>query len=337
METKLVPADNSIATKDPDEIGFLKEAIDEKKDYTSKAISMVADAICSLDSAKKYIDSRGEFQLVADISPEVRKALKEGTKKWDECGDRIFAQLRAADGKLSDKIPLKKIPAEVPIDPMTLALAMQMKAMEKKLDEIVDTLSVIGKNVERVREGQENDRIGLYQSGTNLYREAKMIQDPGLRTLVTANAINSLSTACAQEMQSAISDVKYLVRGGYKDLPKGKIIADINSRIADLNKCLEIIHKSAVVKAGIYYSLGEPDAMLEVFDEYAKFIDNTIIRNKGALAELDSTERRIDSSKWARKKDIIDAVATIRSQIEGTEPLSIPMSMEGVSDYAKER
>lgn len=323
MRTELITRDNyDLSNREYYEIGFLKDSISDSKDRTDKVINTVADAICTIDSVKKIKDSKDEFKLVADISPELMKELKEGTKKLDECGEKIYAQIRDKNGNWGEKIALKKVPSEIPIDPVSLSMAMQMKAIEQKLDDIVDTLEIIGKSVERVREGQENDRIGLYLSGINLYIEANTIKESTLRTLVVSQAIKSISDACSQEMQSAASDVKYLIEKRYLELPKGRT-NEVNNRIRDINKCLEIIHKATLFKAGIYYREGELDAMLEVFGHYARFLDAVIISNAGKLAELDSTERRIDSSKWSKKKDILLSINEIKSQIGGETTLYI--------------
>lgn len=318
MGTDLITIENfELLNTEDYEIGFLKETISDNKDKTDKVINAVADAVCMVDSAKKIKDAKDEFKLVADISPDLMKEIKEGTKKLDECGDKIYAQIRDANGNWGEKITLKKIPSDIAIDPVTLSMAMQMKSIEKKLDDIVDALEVIGETVEWVREGQENDRIGLYLSGINLYQEATTIQDQNLRKLIVSQAIKSISDACSQEMQSAASDVKYLLDNKYMNLPKGKIRSEKNKRISDINKCLEIIHKAAIFRAGIYYREGELNAMLGVFSQYARFLDSVIISNAGKLAELDSTERRIDNSKWSKKQDILISIDEIRSQIEG--------------------
>lgn len=317
MGSELITIDKyDLFKKEDYEIGFLKESISDNNDKADKVINAVADAVCMIDGAKKIKHSKDEFKLVADISPELMKELKEGTKKLDQCGDKIYAQIRDAKGNWGEKITLKKIPSEISIDPVTLSMAMQMKSIEKKLDDIVDTLEIIGETVEWVREGQENDRIGLYLSGINLYQEAESIQDPNLRMLIVSQAIKSISDSCSQEMQCAASDVKYLLDNKYMDLPKGRR-TEKNKRIADINKCLEIIHKAAIFRAGIYYREGELNAMLDVFCQYARFLDNVIISNSGKLAELDSTERRLDNSKWSKKQDILISINEIRTQIEG--------------------
>ena len=323
MATDLITRDHyELSNREYYEIGFLKDSISNNKNKTDKVINTVADAICTIDSVKKIKDSKDELKLVADISPELMKELKEGTKKLDECGEKIYAQIRDKNGKWGEKIALKEVPSEIPIDPISFSMAMQMKAIEQKLDDIVDTLEIIGQSVEKVREGQENDRIGLYLSGINLYIEANNIKDSSFRMLVVSQAIKSISDACSQEMQCAASDVKYLIEKRYLDLKKGKKI-EVSNRIRNINKCLEIIHKATLFKAGIYYREGELDAMLEVFGHYARFLDTVIISNAGKLAELDSTEKRIDSSKWSKKKDILLSINEIKYQIEGETTLYI--------------
>jgi hypothetical protein len=116
-------------------------------------------------------------------------------------------------------------------------------------------------------------------------------------------------------------------------LPKGKVMGEVDKRMADINKCLEIVHKATIFRAGIYFRLGEIEAMLDVFDEYGAFLEESVIAYSGKLTELDSHERRIDSSKWTRKADELFRIDQLKKQINQ----NMSVYIEGDTIYAKKR
>ena len=318
---------NDINIIENKEVAIVKQQeislFNEARLESEKTLEKFADAICGIDAVKKAYESKNEIRLVADLTPEMRKAIKDGTKKLDVNGDKIYAQLRDKRGKWSDKITLKELPAEIIVDPIALSTAMQMKAIEKKLDDIVDTLAAMSVDIDAVRVGQENDRIALYYSGSNLFREAERMLDPGLKALVTSQAVKCFSDASSQEMQSVKTDIQYLVEKKHLKLPKGKVMNEVQKRMNNINKCLEVIHKSNVSKAGVYYKNGEIEAMLQVFDEYGEFVKHIVQPYAGKLAELDKNEMSIDGSKWVQYVNSLDSIKEIRKQIDQNKPIYI--------------
>ena len=301
------------------ELELLKEEVSEKKDYASQIIDKAADALIGGGYLDAYRKSKDDLRFELVLTPEMKAALKDQTKKFDKSKTgELFAQIRGADGRLSEKIPIKKISDLAEIDPTDLSNALRMKAIEEKLDSIVETLEEISIGIEDVLAGQDNDRIGLYCSGMNLYREAMQISDPMMRTLLTAQSIKTISDANAQEVQCVIRDVDYLVKGKHLKLKKPK--DEVTKRIGNINKCLQVVHKSAVFKAGIYYRQNELAAMVESLDEYGRFLDRVIVPNVGKLSEMDASEKFIGGSKWSRKADFLEIIEDIRYTLPNDIP-----------------
>lgn len=296
------------------ELDFLRQEMSEKKTKADIIIDAAADAVAGGSYLRDLINAKDGVRYEVVLSSEMQEALKEGSKKFDsnKAGE-IFAQIRDSDGKLSKKIPIREIPEGITINPAELSNALRMKAIEEKLDSIVDTLEEIGVGIKDVLAGQENDRIALYFSGINLYREAEQLQSPMLKSLVMSQAIKTISDAYSQEKQSVIFDVDYLIAGKHLTLKKPK--DEIEKRLFNINKCFQIVHQAAVFKAGIYYKNEELGAMLEVLDEYGRFLNRTIAPNVGKLAEMDRREKFIDGSSWSRKANFTEAITEIKAMI----------------------
>lgn len=301
------------------ELEFFKEEVSEKKGYASQLIDRASDALIGGGYLDAYRKSKDDLRFELVLSPEVKTAIKDGTKKFDmsKTGE-LFAQIRGSDGRLSEKIPIKQIAALAEINPTELSNALRMKAIEEKLDSIVETLEEITVGIEDVLAGQDNDRIGLYCSGMNLFREAMQISDPSMRLLMIAQSLKTISDANAQEVQCVIRDVDYLVKGRHLKLKRPK--DEVTKRINTINKCLQVVHKSAIFKAGIYYSQNELAAMVETLDEYGRFLNKVIVPNVGKLSEMDASEKFIGSSKWSKKADFLDTITEIRFALPDSTP-----------------
>lgn len=304
------------------EMDFFRHEITERKSHNDSIIDKAADAVAGGDFIKDLIESRNDVRYEVILSSEMREAIKNGSKKFDsnKAGE-IFAQIRDSDGKLSKKIPIRELPEGIVINPAELSNALRMKAIEEKLESIADTLEEIGVGIKDVLAGQENDRIGLYFSGINLYREAAQVQNQVLRSMIMSQSIKTISDAYSQEKQCVISDIEFLVSGKHLNLKRPK--DEIEKRLFNINKCFQIVHRAAVFKAGIYYKNDEMPAMLEVLDEYSRFLNKTIAPNVGKLSEMDAKEKFIDGSSWSKKADFADEISEIKLMIPEQRHLSI--------------
>ena len=192
-----------------------------------------------------------------------------------------------------------------------------MKAIEQKLNAMIDTLEDIGQDVSEVIQGQHNDRIGLFNSGLNLYLESRNIQNPEFQMLVVAQALKSLSDGNEQILQALRADASYLLEGKYK-LKKGRSAEEIQERMININKCFDVIHRSYLLKAGIYYERGEIQAMLSSMDEYGKLLQREIVPVAPRLAEFDKTDTLLQGGKWEKRALMLTDLGAIKNQLAST-------------------
>ena len=251
---------------------------------------------------------------VVQMSEEVKAAIDNGTLKLDtNKNGKIYAQL-INDGKYGTKFPITEEIIRAGIDPMAVSQALQMKAMQKQLDDMMNVLEEIAGDVEEVIQGQMNDRIGLYNSGLNLYLESRNIQDGQFRMFVVSQALKSLSDANEQMLQSIRTDALYLTSGKYKQ-KKGKTTEEINERMANINKCFDVVHRAYMLRAAIYYERNEYKAMLSTFDEYGRFLSREIMPIAPKLSELDSSDVLLQDGKWDRRTAVFNELSKVKKQL----------------------
>ena len=196
------------------------------------------------------------------------RAIDRGDIKLttDKLGN-TYAQIKQTSGEFGKKLPIKKEEFSQGIDPIQAANAMQMKALQEQLDEISGQITVIDGRVKEVLRGQQNDRIGLFNSGMALYLEAREISDENLRKLLTAQSLRALSDAAAQLDLELQENVSYLANGEYEK-SKGKRTQLIDEKMASINRCFPVLHQAYIARAAIYCEQGEIKAMASALESY---------------------------------------------------------------------
>ena len=89
-------------------------------------------------------------------------------------------------------MPIKEELKEEGISVNQLQLALQIDAIKKQLESIIEGMKEIEGKVTYVIQGQRNDRIGLFYSGLSLYVEAMNTSDPYLKKQLISQALKSM-------------------------------------------------------------------------------------------------------------------------------------------------
>ena len=259
------------------------------------------------------------YKYVVDATESTLKAIDSGKiKLTTENSGKMYAQIREANGHYGSKLPIKKEVFAKGIDPVQMANALQMKALQDQVQQIANQIAVIDHSVREVIQGQQNDRIGLYYSGLSLYLEAQNINDPELKKALIAQSLRALSEARFQLGLTMQSDIKYLADGDYK-IGKGKSVALIDSHIDSINQSFAFIHQATMLRAGIYCNEGELTAMSTVLNEYSYFIDGTIAKNAGLLAQCDRTDSGTEKGIWKSRAKLKLDVSEFSKQLNAPD------------------
>lgn len=304
-------------------VNALARAVAKKGELAAQMLRKTAEAACSLESVKDALPQ--ETQLVVDMTETAKRAYDEGRIKLDtnKAGE-MFAQIRDANGHYGSKIPIKEQVAANGLNPLEVQNAIRTQAIQEQLEEIVATLAEINEGVSDIKQGQHNDRLGLFLSGQALYLEACAVEDPTMRKFLEAQALKSLSDANGQLSQSISTDIKYLAEGRYKSRKTGQK-ATIEERLASIRDSLDAVNASFALKAAIYYGGGEIEAMLKCLEQYADFIGAAVAPKSKKLAELDPTEKLPKGGFWEEKVSALEAVDNIRGLLNAPEePAEVP-------------
>lgn len=310
------------------EVVDFRDIFNHKQSAADRLLDVVADVATGSatgETIKKGL--KKEVKYVVQMSDDLKKAVDLGTVKLDysKTGE-IYAQIKNGS-RYGAKLPITKEIVAAGINPMEISQALQMKALEHKLDDMLDVLDEIGQDVAEVIQGQQNDRIALYNSGLNLYLESRNVQDATFKSLVAAQALKTLSDGSEQIQQELRSSIQYLLEGKYKK-NKGKSSEEIQERMQSINKCFDIVHKSYLLKAAVYYDRGEIPAMLSSLDEYGKFLKRDIIPNAPKLTEFDKSDVLLQNGKWDKRAKLFDSIGEVRKQIAGTSTYYLDVGEE---------
>lgn len=259
------------------------------------------------------------YKYVVDATENTLDAIESGKIKLAiENSGKMYAQIREANGNYGSKLPIKKEVFAKGIDPIQMANALQMKALQEQVQQIADQIAAIDHSVREAIQGQQNDRIGLYYSGLTLYIEARNIYDQEMKKALIAQSLRALSEARFQLELTMQSDIKYLADGGYR-IAKGKNVELIDSRIDSINQSFAFIHQAMMLRAGIYCNEGELSAMSTVLNEYSYFIDNIVAKNAGLLAQCDRTDTGTEKGVWRSRAKLKLDVAEFYKQINAPD------------------
>lgn len=301
-------------------VGIFRAAIEKRQKKAYEVVGEVAKV--AIDAANLAANAepcfeRPDVRYVVDTSKTVGEALQNGSIKFDtnKAGE-MFAQIRRSNGEYGKRIPIREELVEHGIDPTDVVNAIQLQAIRQQLAEVTEALSSISEDITEVKRGQYNDRLGLYESGLTLYLEAQTIQNEQFRQIVSAQALKSLSDACEQIKLTMQSDSSYLLEGNYERKKRGRV-EEIEARIASINKCFEAIHSSYVLKAAVYFDMGETDAMLGTFDEYGRFLESSVIPNASRLREFDSSDKLLKDGVWESRAKSITGIREMRNRLAG--------------------
>lgn len=292
-------------------VHFFENCLREKLVQADSFVESVYRTITAEASTASQVVKAFEkgSRFVVDISDEMKDKIDKGQLKLVCENDRLRAQLLDENGRYGKKLDIKEEFFREGIDPVQMATALQLKAIQDQLQQITNQIIVINSSIIDILQGQQNDRIALFYSGLNLYLEAQSIKNPEMKSALMVQAIKALSDGTQQLVLTMESDVEFLKTRQYDKL-RGKKTETVRNRMDSINKAFGFIHQATLVRAAIYCEQEEYLAMASVLDEYSRFIENTVVANANLLSQCepndDGTERGIWATRARLKLDVSD-------------------------------
>lgn len=264
----------------------------------------------------KMSKGKDKMRLVVDGSDDFIKDYQNGVIKLAKEKGHVVAQIKN-NGKYGPKLPIKE---EIYLDgPNSLEImnACQLKNIAGSLQELSNQMLAIDENIKEVLRGQQNDRLGLYYSGVSLYLEANRVSDSTFKMSLISQSLKALSDANYQLVLTMQSDISYLKRREYESDKRHKFNL-MNEKINDINKAFSAIHQATLMKAAIYCQCGEINAMTSVFNEYALFIQSTIVPNSKMLTQCDVNDTGKIDGTWSSRSLLLNKVTQIVEQLNNS-------------------
>lgn len=294
---------------------ILEQAFEMQVEQAEKATNkLVSDVLKTQQyDPHKLSESKEKMRLVVDGTDDFIKDYQDGVIKLAKEKGHVVAQIKN-DGKYGPKLPIKE---ETYLDgPNSLEImnACQLKNIADSLQELSNQMLAIDENIKEVLRGQQNDRLGLYYSGVSLYLEANRVSDPAFKNSLISQSLKVLSDANYQLVLTMQSDISYLKRKEYESDKRHKFNL-MNEKINNINKAFSAIHQATLMKAAIYCQCGEINAMTSVFNEYALFIQNTIVPNAKILTQCDVNDTGKIDGTWSSRALLLNKVTNIVKQL----------------------
>lgn len=302
-------------------IKLLSDGLRARMDQADRAAKAIYSAVVKESSVLAQTEQAVQkgYRYVVDATESTLEAIESGKiKLTTEKTGQMFAQIRESNGHYGSKLPIKREEFSKGIDTVQMANAMQMKALQSQVEALADQITAIDHNVKDVLQGQQNDRIGLYYSGLALFLESQSVNDEDIKKALIAQALRGLSEATFQLTLTLQADIRYLVNGEYKSA-KGKRVELIEKRMQSIHQSFGFIHQSTMLRAGIYCEQGEVAAMSTVLGEYSHFIEGTIAKNAGLLAQCDTSDSGTESGIWKSRANLKLDVSDFAKQIKSPE------------------
>lgn len=136
----------------------------EKADRAAEAIIAAVSKDASLVAQTAEAFTKG-VRYVVDTPDAMIDSLEKGRIKFtQENNGKMYAQIRESNGHYGEKVPIRREEFSQGIDPIQMANAMQLRALQTQVKEMQDCITLIDLNVRDVVRGQQNDRLALYKA-----------------------------------------------------------------------------------------------------------------------------------------------------------------------------
>lgn len=301
MNTNLIAINDDYFLEEQFSINELKESINKKQNESDVIISKFRNIIDQDFNADEDVKPK----YVVDISDEDHELMQQNVIKLDMKDGKTYAQFRNKNGKFGKKLTIKEEDLEANgLTQLQLETALQNKAIELQLENILNTLNDIEISLHEIRQGQQNDRIGMFFSAQNQYLESLSIKDESFRKQMVSQAIKTLSDANAQMIQDFKTDVQFLINKEYKKNKTNKKEI-VNEKMNNIHKNFEMINKSYISKAKIYYDEGELESSLAVIREYGLFIEKLIVPYAARISEFDTNDNLLSGGVWEKRAALL--------------------------------
>lgn len=227
------------------------------------SVAKAATAVSSL--VDKILPSKGS-EYVAVLSKEARSKLASGEWYWGlkkQTGE-MFGVLQDSKGQFKEMVGLEQRSLK------ELGINPELMAMQMALEAIMDQIECLNRLMERVEQGQYNDRYAGFFSARQLVVEALAMTDEESRKELLLSAVKVGNETIAKLMLSIHQDAHAFIDPRINNAEATRIDHFLQNSIGYLNSSVQL-------NLVAYTALGEKDALLGALVNYKSFMEQTLL------------------------------------------------------------
>lgn len=227
------------------------------------SVAKAATAVSSL--VDKILPSKGS-EYVAVLSKEARSKLASGEWHWGlkkQTGE-MFGVLQDSKGQFKEMVGLEQRSLK------ELGINPELMAMQMALEAIMDQIECLNRLMERVEQGQYNDRYAGFFSARQLVVEALAMTDEESRKELLLSAVKVGNETIAKLMLSIHQDAHAFIDPRINSAEATRIDHFLQNSIGYLNSSVQL-------NLVAYTALGEKDALLGALVNYKSFMEQTLL------------------------------------------------------------
>lgn len=263
------------------------------------------------------LKNKGDMEYVANLSDYAKEKLKSG--EWvlgiKKTGETYAVIKDAATGKIKSQLTLDARTIK------DLGNLPELSAIQKQLSSITEQIEDLNRLVERIEQGQYNDRYAGFFSARQLIVEGIVANDERLKKELLTSAIKTNNDTIAKLMLAIHQDANDFIDMKTKSKDARRIDNLLQNSIVYLNSSVQL-------NLIAYTAIGEEQPILATLTNYKSFIEQILLKEIGDTGKtvawrIDNTHKGSDgkfneiSSNISSK--ITQLVETIKNSQIGVE------------------
>ena len=247
--------------------------------------------------------NRGEDEYVAKLPDDVKKKLKSG--EWSfgirkKTGETYAVLKDNVSGKNKSFVTLEK---KVVKD---LGVLPELSVIQGQLAEVSKQIESLNHLVQRVEQGQYNDRYAGFFSARQQVIEGLASTNHSLKKELLISAIQTNNDTIAKLMLALYQDIHEFIDVKTKKKNAQRIENLLQTSIGYLNSSVQL-------NLIAYTAFGEQQALIATLKNYQAFIDQTLLQSIGCNGK--SVAWLIDNMQKGNSGRFLDLSASVSNKI----------------------
>ena len=259
----------------------------------------------------KELSNQGEVEYVAKLSNYAKEKLKSG--EWalgirKKTGEMYASIKDVATGKIQSSVNLDKRVVQ------DLGNLPELSAIQGQLADIVEKIESLNRLVERVEQGQYNDRYAGFFSARQQVVEALAADDETVKKELLVSAVKTNNDTIAKLMLAINHDALAFIDTKIKPKEAKRIDNHLQNSIGYLNSSVQL-------NLVAHTALGEQRALIATLMNYKEFIGQTLLEEVGdtgrTLAwQIDNAHKGMDGKFDEISVDVTDKITYLVDEVK---------------------